>query len=93
MKNNITLSQAQVLRILTDLEFVITSADRLGSAGLSERLFKTALHDFIVDGDVFRRLAAVRHEVILAVDRAVSAQEVHALEAKLEKIKPWKPKS
>ena len=92
MKKKITLSQTQVLRILADLEFIVPSLGRLGSARLPERRLKSALYDFVVDGDVFRRLAAIRNEIILAVDKVASAQEVRALEAKLEKIKPWKPK-
>jgi hypothetical protein len=91
-KTTISLNQEEVTRILADLEFLVVSLDRIGSAELAEDVRKAELYDFIIEGDVFKRLAAIRKSILIRLDQTDSPRKRRAIESTLEKVKPWKLK-
>jgi len=92
MKNKVTINfqVEEVMRILEDLEFLIVSLDRIGSAQLAEEARKAEVYDFVIEGAVFRRLSAARKFFLERLDEGASSGIRDTLEQKLEKVKPWK---
>ena len=89
MKPLIKLETTQVVSVLRDLEFLITSLDRIGSETLSEGALKSEVCDFVIHGDVFKRLAAIRRMLVEAFEAGVSAGECAIVERGLEEIEAW----
>jgi hypothetical protein len=49
----ISLNEKLLLGMLRDLEFIVTSLDRLGSAQVSDSDRASLCYRFLIDGDVF----------------------------------------
>jgi hypothetical protein len=79
----------KVVELLTELEYLVTSLDRIGSAALSRKARMVELERFFVEGEVFSRLALARRTLAEAVDEGLSLEERESIEEKLEQIKPW----
>jgi hypothetical protein len=89
-KTIISLQEEEVRKILAELEFIVVSLDRLGSASLSDEARRAEVYDFVMEGDVFRRLSAVRALMWRRVEESVSRKALIALEDEFEKIDRWK---
>lgn len=90
-KEFINIEVAQTVKILADLEYLVTSLDRIGSKTTSKALQRQELADFVSEGNVFKRLASIRKRISIALDNAVSSKRLLAIEKKLEKVTPWQP--
>ena len=81
-----------MMKILTELEFLVVSLDHIGSAELSEAARKSEVYDFVIEGGVLRRLAAMRKVLWATLDHTLSRQEQDVIERRLEKVTMWKLK-
>ena len=89
MTEKIQIETENAIRLLAELEYLVVSLDRIGSADLSPEARMVELGRFIVSGDVFSRLASIRRVLAEALDECLSAEERESIEEKLEQIKPW----
>ncbi|WP_457325961.1 hypothetical protein [Roseateles sp. P5_E11] len=85
----IPLSHDLSVAMLRDLEFLVTSLDRIGSSAVSGAELNELLGRFIVEADVYRRLAAIRKSLWETVDCELTPAEVCELQASVE-IDPWR---
>jgi len=92
MNNKWTISfeGEEMIRILADLNFLVVSLDRIGSAALSDEARKAELYDFVVEGDAFKRLAAIRKSIWVRIDENVPRSTIDAIEERLEDVEKWK---
>lgn len=87
--NVIELPLPDATALLRELEFLVVSLDRIGSASSDEKSRAEEVHRFVVDAQVFRRLSSCRRLLMDAVDRHAVPAAREALEEELESVKPW----
>ena len=87
--STIKIDKNALISSLVELEFIIVSLDRIGSAGLSSEDMESVLYRFVVEGDIFRRLAGVRRQLMSCVDGSLSPSEREEIESSLDAISPW----
>lgn len=86
---NVFVPSNRVIAMLEDLEFLVVSLDQLGSSCSSAEQSASALQRFVVDGDVYARLAAIRRTLFDVLDGQLSGDQLSQLESTLESVKPW----
>lgn len=85
----INIEMRKLVGLLADLEYLVASLDRIGSAALSAEVRAIELDRFVIDGDVFSRLASMRRILAEELDASLSARERESIEEQFEQIKPW----
>ena len=91
-RNTINIEVKQVVSILVDLEYLVTSLDRIGSAEICEEDQAKEVNDFVTEGNVFKRLARMRKLISKALDENISSRSQRSIDRKIEKVRPWKLK-
>jgi hypothetical protein len=92
MKTNdpICLGREEAGKVLSALEFVVVSLDRIGSTfGNDNEMLAQKIRDFVMSGEVFKKLAATRKLIVDAYASSSDEEQLDALEKDLEKVKPW----
>lgn len=87
----IPLDKTGATNILADLEYLVTSLDRMGAAagGMPSDERAMLAERFLKDADVFRRLATARRVLSEALEQISSRSELEAFERKMAAIRPW----
>jgi hypothetical protein len=91
--NTVIVDRTILLQCLQDLDYIVVSLDHLGSAELSFEERTKAMYGFAVEGNLFARLASVRHLLVSSLDKVLSDAERHEMEAMLEAVQPWQYKN
>ncbi|MEO6992959.1 MAG: hypothetical protein ABI273_04995 [Lacunisphaera sp.] len=90
----VTLSKDQVSEILSALETIVVSLDRIGSEQARKHESRPEiLSQFLDDYSVFEKLSSARRILLVACDQQRSQAEVDALEEQLAKVPSWNAKS
>jgi hypothetical protein len=87
--SEIQIDTESLVSVLKELEFLVVSLDHIGSAELSAEVKADAVHRFVVEGDVFRRLSSIRRLMALTLDDGVTSTERDAIDNLLESVVPW----
>jgi hypothetical protein len=90
---DIRIDKDAVVGCLRELEFMIVSLDHMGSAGFPSTSIEKLAYRFLVDGDVFRRLATIRSALSSCLDANLSRNEREQIETILEEVRPWEFRS
>lgn len=85
----IQIEMRKLVELLAELEYLVASLDRIGSAALSPEFRAIELDRFVIDGEVFSRLASMRRILAEELDASLPASERESIEEQLEQIKPW----
>lgn len=87
----IPLDRQALVDVLADLEFLVTSLDRIGSAAvdLQPGEWRGLCVRFLDEGDIFRRLARTRRTLGEALDAASTPAEIEAFKLAMEEIRRW----
>lgn len=88
-ENKYSISEQELTKILTDLELIVVSLDRIGSSSDDLPAVKARAAEFIGDPRVFRRLARMRKVLSEIFDEGASAVAARRLERTLSRVKPW----
>jgi hypothetical protein len=88
--NEIRIAKKDAIEILLDLNFLVVSIDRIGSAQVSDQVRKDAFYSFAIDGDVFKRLATIRYLIDIAFSVSASPSEIVEYEAAVERLEVWR---
>jgi hypothetical protein len=89
MRGQISVDADHFVALLANLEYVVVSLDRIGSAALPAPSRAMELERFIVEGDVFTRLAMIRRSLSEAMDKCLSNEERERIEQELERVQAW----
>ena len=93
MKPNetVSLKRADLIEILRHLNQIVVSLDHLGSAAgnLGEAEFKNAALEFLIDWDVFRKLAHARYILDKYFPNAVDDDGMGELEREFQDLEYW----
>jgi hypothetical protein len=90
--DGVNINQAELLRVAQDLNAIVVSLDRIGSANaeVSRERLAAAVLDFFDDWHVFAKLANAREVVDGALlGRAGSETEREAIEQQLDRGPYW----
>jgi len=85
----IEIETKTVVDLLAELEYLVVSIDRIGSADLSRESRGLELEKFLVDAEIFSRLALMRRALAESLDEGLSAEERELIEERIEQVKPW----
>lgn len=89
-KKKYSISESELLMILSDLELVVVSLDRIGSSSDDVQEVKMKAAEFIGNPRMFRRLAKVRRVLSDVFDSGASASAARKLDLKLRRAKYWR---
>lgn len=92
MSNEIVVSRRHVVKALEDLECLVVSLDKIGSAGLSDRRTADELLNLVVEFDAFKKLAYLRRILSQAYDISATPQQSAHLDRRVAAVTIWKPK-
>lgn len=88
--NEIPISKESLLTALKELDFLVVSLDHIFHAELSAEAMADTVSRFVIEGDVFRRLASIRHLLAMTLDEGVSPTERDTIDDALESVcRPW----
>lgn len=91
MMIEVNISQDALIEVLSDLEFLVISIDRIGSLGLSIDRQRDEVYNFMQGADVYKKLANTRKILSCAVDESVSLEVLEVIDTHIEKVTAWKP--
>jgi hypothetical protein len=87
--SKISIDKDSLVGVLKELEFVVVSLDRIGSAELSANDRSDAVYRFVVEGNVFRRLSSIRRLMAITLDEGVTPAERDLIDDAFKNISPW----
>jgi len=87
----IHIDRNSTIKILSDLEYLVTSLDYIGSMETSESNRAEIIARFVIEASLVQRLASVRKLISVAVDRDVAPEEKEKLDLELERVERWTP--
>jgi hypothetical protein len=90
VSKKIELEIEACVKLLAELQYIIVSLDKIGSAELSAAARRLEIERFVIHGEVFSRLTSMRRTLGDALDKSVSVEEMELIEDGLEKTTPWK---
>ena len=92
----VTYKRRDIINILRDLEMIVVSLDRIGSAeaellemGKPEHEVNSILSDWFDDWDVFRKLALARRILDEAFSRELGDDDMDELEREFQDLQYW----
>ncbi|MEY4585564.1 MAG: hypothetical protein RJB10_2061 [Pseudomonadota bacterium] len=88
--NVIPISKESLLTALKELDFLVVSLDHIFHAELSTEAMSDTVSSFVIEGDVFRRLASIRQMLDTTLAENISKAESDTLEdARDSSCRPW----
>lgn len=86
-----SVEESSLVKILADLELIVVSLDRIGASTDDETEGRVRAAEFLKEEGVFRRLAYARRALSDVFDAGASSKTIRRFEAKLARLKYWKP--
>jgi hypothetical protein len=90
-KRRYSLAEDSLVKILADLELIVVSLDRIGTSTGDDTEGRMRAAEFLEDEGVFRRLAHARRVLSDVFDAGASSETVRKFEARLARLRYWKP--